>query len=103
MAEMCLTTDASALGAPLIIIRPSGITSCAREPMPGWLDCYLLNEPIIEATGKGQLTAFPGREDSVLDMVPADFVAELIIVAATQPPVQQPVPKVYQMASGDIN
>merc|ERR1719159_1221048 len=100
MAEMCLTTDASALGAPLIIIRPSGITSCAREPMPGWLDCYLLNEPIIEATGKGQLTAFPGREDSVLDMVPADFVTEVTLVAAARGSEAGECPEIYQCSSG---
>jgi fatty acyl-CoA reductase len=103
MAEIRLTEISAARGVPLVIVRPSGITCCALQPVPGWIDCYLLNEPIIEAIGKGQLSAFPGREDSVLDMVPADFVVELIIVAATQPPVQQPVPKVYQMASGDIN
>lgn len=103
LAEMSLETESRARGVPLVVVRPSGITSCVREPMPGWIDCYLLNEPIIEATGRGQLSAFPGREDSVLDMVPADFVVNLVIAAATQAAVAVAQPAVFQCASGDIN
>lgn len=103
LAEMCLETESRARGMPLVVVRPSGISSCALEPMPGWIDCYLLNEPIIVATGRGQLTAFPGREDSVLDMVPADFVVNLMLAAATQTAVPVAQPLVFQCASGDIN
>jgi len=103
MAEMRLMEASTSSGVPLVIVRPTGIICCAQQPKPGWIDCYLLNEPIIEAEGKGQLTAFPGRQDSLLDLVPADFVVEHIIVAATQPPTAGGVAKVYQAASGDVN
>merc|ERR1711998_149798 len=36
-------------------------------------------------------------------MVPADFVVEVMMVAAAQPPAPRALPKVYQVASGDIN
>jgi len=103
LAEMYLTADAKARGIPFIIVRPSGISSCALQPVPGWIDAYLLNEPIIEATGKGQLSAFPGREESILDMVPADFVTELMLVAASRAPKASASPEIYQVSSGIVN
>eukprot|EP00927_Polykrikos_kofoidii_P037219 TRINITY_DN31384_c0_g1_i1.p1 TRINITY_DN31384_c0_g1~~TRINITY_DN31384_c0_g1_i1.p1 ORF type:complete len:692 (+),score=108.39 TRINITY_DN31384_c0_g1_i1:129-2078(+) len=105
LAEIYLTADARATGIPLKIVRPSGIIACAIQPRPGWIDAYLLNEPIIEATGRGQLSAFPGRHDTILDMVPADFVTELVLVVAATRPSSNVVasPSVFQLASGDVN
>ena len=33
---------------PFAIIRPSGVVSAASEPLPGWVDAYLLVEPLID-------------------------------------------------------
>ena len=37
---------------PYAVVRPSGVVSAVAEPLPGWVDAYLLVEPLIE--GRGQ-------------------------------------------------
>jgi len=89
---------------PFAIIRPSGVVSAASEPLPGWVDAYLLVEPLIEGVGRGQITEFPGRKDCVIDCVPVDYVCNVVIAAAQEVGIeaaQEPV-KVYQCASGDV-
>lgn len=48
-------------------MRPSGVVSAASEPLPGWVDAYLLVEPLIEGVGRGEITQFPGRR--LVDLV----------------------------------
>jgi len=86
---------------PYSIVRPSGIVAATKEPAPGWIDAYLLVEPLIEGVGRGQITSFPGDPRCVIDCVPVDFVCNAILsAAAKQPP--SAGPHVYQCASGDI-
>lgn len=33
---------------PYSVVRPSGVVSAVAEPLPGWVDAYLLVEPLIE-------------------------------------------------------
>lgn len=46
---------------PFAIIRPSGVVSAALEPLPGWVDAYLLVEPLIDPQHKLRKTK-PGDE-----------------------------------------
>ncbi|MGC8744098.1 MAG: AMP-binding protein [Verrucomicrobiia bacterium] len=66
----------------LAIVRPSIIESSVREPEPGWLDGLRMADPIIIGFGKGRLNDFPANLNIVLDIIPADFVVNVVLAAA---------------------
>jgi HAD superfamily hydrolase (TIGR01490 family) len=87
---------------PLSIVRPSIIESALAEPFPGWLEGFRMAEPLILAFGRGILRDFSGLPDSVLDIIPADFVVNTVLAVAANPPVDEK-PRVYHAASGSRN
>src|SRR5438046_1810854 len=87
---------------PLSVVRPSIIESALAEPFAGWLEGFRMAEPIILAFGRNILRDFSGLPDSLLDIIPADFVVNTVLaVAATPPPDEKP--RVYHAASGGRN
>jgi HAD superfamily hydrolase (TIGR01490 family) len=87
---------------PLSIVRPSIIESALEEPFPGWLEGFRMAEPLILAFGRGILRDFSGLPDSVLDIIPADFVVNTVLAVAANPP-PDAKPRVYHAASGSRN
>ena len=87
---------------PLSIVRPSIIESALEEPFPGWLEGFRMAEPLILAFGRGILRDFSGLPDSVLDIIPADFVVNTVLAVAANPPANTK-PRVYHAASGSRN
>jgi HAD superfamily hydrolase (TIGR01490 family) len=86
---------------PLTIVRPSIIESALADPHPGWIRGFRMAEPVIISYGKGLLKEFPGIPESVVDVIPVDFVvAALLAVAAAGP---EDKPCVYQAATGARN
>ena len=74
----------SQAGHRLSIVRPSIIESALHHPFPGWIDGFKVADPLIIAYGRGQLPDFPGLPDSILDVIPVDFVVNAALaVAAT--------------------
>jgi len=67
---------------PIVIVRPSIVTSAAKEPMPGWTDN--INGPIgvIVGAGKGFLKVIRANPDLVGDIIPVDFTINLMIALA---------------------
>lgn len=47
-------------GVKLAILRPSIVTSCALEPLPGWLEGLKVADPLIIASAKGRSPGFAG-------------------------------------------
>ncbi|WP_298586395.1 HAD-IB family hydrolase [uncultured Kocuria sp.] len=101
-------------GHRLSVVRPSIIESALRHPYPGWIDGYKVADPLIMAYAKGALPEFPGLPDSVLDVIPVDFVVNAIVALATEghrapsgavtPDGQaDPAPAYYQVCSGASN
>jgi HAD superfamily hydrolase (TIGR01490 family) len=86
----------------LTILRPSIIESALRHPFPGWIDGFKVADPLILAYGRGQLPDFPGLPDSVLDVIPVDFVVNATIAAAANPPAVA-APQYFQVVSGASN
>jgi HAD superfamily hydrolase (TIGR01490 family) len=87
---------------PLSIVRPSVIESALAEPFPGWLEGFRMAEPLILAYARGVLKDFSGLPDSLLDVIPADFVVNAVLaVAASPPPAGEH--RIYQVASGSRN
>ena len=87
---------------PLSIVRPSIIESALGEPFPGWLEGFRMAEPLILAYGRGVLSDFSGLPDSLLDIIPADFVVNTVLAVAANPPADAK-PRVYHAASGTRN
>ncbi|GMJ10710.1 fatty acid reductase 1 [Hibiscus trionum] len=79
MGEMLLGNFKGDL--PLVIIRPTMITSTYKQPFPGWIEGLKTIDSIIMSYGKGTLTCFPGNPNSALDVIPVDMVVSAMIVA----------------------
>ncbi|MGL4339949.1 MAG: SDR family oxidoreductase [Rhodoglobus sp.] len=89
-------------GHRLSIVRPSIIESALHHPFPGWIDGYKVADPLIIAYGRGQLPDFPGLPDSILDLIPVDFVVNAALAAAALT-VKPNEPKYYHVSSGARN
>jgi len=87
---------------PLSIVRPSIIESALAEPFAGWLEGFRMAEPLILAFGRNILRDFSGLPDSLLDIIPADFVVNTLLAVAANPP-PDARPRVYHAASGSRN
>ncbi|KAL4295661.1 hypothetical protein GQ457_12G027500 [Hibiscus cannabinus] len=66
---------------PLVIIRPSMISSTYKQPFPGWIEGLRTIDSVIMSYGKGRLTCFPGNLNSALDVIPVDMVVNAMTVA----------------------
>ena len=88
---------------PTAIIRQSIMESSLEDPEPGWLGGTLrMADPIIVGFGKGRLPDFPGDPNSILDIIPADFVINAILAATVQTYYRRGI-EVYHVASGARN
>ena len=88
---------------PTAIIRQSIMESSLEDPEPGWLGGALrMADPLIVGFGKGRLPDFPGDPDSILDIIPADFVINAILAATVQTYYRRDI-EVYHVASGARN
>ncbi|MFZ4893965.1 SDR family oxidoreductase [Plantibacter sp. Mn2098] len=89
-------------GGRLSVVRPSIIESALSHPFPGWIDGFKVADPLILAYGRGQLPEFPGLPDSVLDIIPVDFVVNAVLAAAQRPPAPA-APRYVHISSGASN
>ncbi len=89
-------------GHRLSIVRPSIIESALHHPFPGWIDGFKVADPLIIAYGRGQLPDFPGLPDSVLDIIPVDFVVNAALAVAARP-AQPNEPRYFHVSSGASN
>ncbi|KAL7106436.1 hypothetical protein ACP275_07G113800 [Erythranthe tilingii] len=102
MAEMVI--DETRGDIPVVVIRPTVIESCYKEPVPGWIQGNRMFDPVIVSYGKGQLPAFLGKPDSFMDVIPLDIVVNATIAAiAKHGYMQKPEMNVYQIASSVTN
>ncbi|XP_050598497.1 putative fatty acyl-CoA reductase CG5065 isoform X3 [Bombus affinis] len=67
---------------PVAIVRPSVIGASLEEPCPGWIQNISAVTGTFLLIGKGCATAIRGRRDARLDVVPVDFVVDMIICTA---------------------
>ncbi len=87
---------------PLSIVRPSIIESALAEPFPGWLEGFRMAEPLILAFARAALPDFAALPDSLLDIIPADFVVNAVLAVASAPP-PAGEHRIYHVASGSRN
>ena len=84
------------------IVRPSIIESSFDEPEPGWLGKFRMSEPLIVGFGKGRLPDFPADPDIILDIIPVDFVVNVMLAAAEATAKHGGI-EVYHVATGTQN
>ncbi|MBA8811954.1 SDR family oxidoreductase [Frigoribacterium faeni] len=75
----------AAEGHRLSVVRPAIVESALRHPFPGWIDGFKVADPLIMSYARGLLPEFPGVPDSVLDVVPVDYVVNVILAVAANP------------------
>ncbi|KAI7982715.1 hypothetical protein LOK49_LG15G01856 [Camellia lanceoleosa] len=66
---------------PLVIIRPTIITSTFKEPFPGWVEGVRMIDSILIGYGKGNMTCFLADPHSIIDVIPGDMVVNAMMVA----------------------
>uniref|UniRef100_A0A7N0U7L0 Fatty acyl-CoA reductase n=2 Tax=Kalanchoe fedtschenkoi TaxID=63787 RepID=A0A7N0U7L0_KALFE len=88
---------------PLVILRPTIITSTYKEPFPGWVEGLRTIDSLAVGYGKGRLTCFLGDPDSIIDAIPADMVVNSIIVAMAANASQSCQTTIYQVGSSVKN
>ncbi|CAH2065429.1 unnamed protein product, partial [Thlaspi arvense] len=101
MGEMLLGNHREHL--PLVIIRPTMITSTLYEPFPGWIEGLRTVDSVIIAYGKGVLKCFLVDVNSVCDMIPVDMVANAMITAAATHAGGSGIYMVYHVGSSHQN
>ncbi|CAN8277804.1 unnamed protein product [Cochlearia groenlandica] len=101
MGEMLLGIHKENL--PLVIIRPTMITSTFSEPFPGWIEGLRTVDSVLIAYGKGVLKSFLVDVNSVCDMIPVDMVANAMITAASAHANSSGVHIVYHVGSSNQN
>jgi fatty acyl-CoA reductase len=68
----------------LAIVRPAIIESTLKGPVPGWIEGIKVADAIVFAYARGKIAYFPANDNGVMDIIPADLVANSIILAMTK-------------------
>ncbi|KAG8371184.1 hypothetical protein BUALT_Bualt13G0060600 [Buddleja alternifolia] len=87
---------------PIVIIRPTIVTSTYKEPFSGWAEGVRTIDSLAVAYGKGSLACFLGNPKSVIDAIPADMVVNAMIVAMAAN-ANQPNESIYHIGSSVSN
>ncbi|XP_061369659.1 probable fatty acyl-CoA reductase 4 [Gastrolobium bilobum] len=84
---------------PLIIIRPTMVTSTYEDPFPGWIEGSRTLDSIICGVGQGKITHFLGHPNTILDTIPADLVINCVITAIVARSNQAPKNFIFHVSS----
>lgn len=110
MAERVAEEEWAETGHRVSFVRPSIIESALRHPRPGWIDGFKVADPLIMAYANGSLSEFPGHADSVLDIIPVDFVVNVILAlldrdraALGEPTIAEAGAEYFHVVSGTSN
>lgn len=66
---------------PVVIVRPSIITSILKEPLPGWMEGIRTIDSFIIGYAKQSLSIFLVDLDLIMDVIPGDMVVNAMMVA----------------------
>ncbi|MFD2229003.1 fatty acyl-CoA reductase [Alkalimarinus sediminis] len=90
-------------GKSLAIVRPSIIESTLKGPVPGWIEGIKVADAIIFAYARGKIAFFPADPKGIMDIIPADLVANSIILSMTKVFVSPGETNIYQSCSSGSN
>eukprot|EP00268_Persea_americana_P030411 TRINITY_DN29432_c0_g1_i2.p1 TRINITY_DN29432_c0_g1~~TRINITY_DN29432_c0_g1_i2.p1 ORF type:complete len:334 (-),score=30.01 TRINITY_DN29432_c0_g1_i2:122-1123(-) len=100
MGEMLIGTFREKL--PLVIVRPTIITSTYKDPFPGWMEGIRTVDTLIVNYAKGNLKCFMADPNSIMDAIPVDMVVNLTIITIIAHS-SQPSQFIYQLGSSVRN
>ena len=87
----------------LTIVRPSIIESTYQEPVPGWVEGVKVADAIILAYAREKTPFFPAQVNGVIDIIPADLVANSLILAVAEAMAMPGEHRIYQCSTGSAN
>lgn len=90
-------------GRAMTIVRPSIIESTLQEPAPGWIEGVKVADAILMAYARGKTSFFPARRRAVVDIIPADLVANAIVLAGAEALAAPAAHRIYQCSTGSSN
>ena len=104
MAERSLKKRISQCNLKAAIVRPSIIFSCVNEPMVGWTDTLAASGGMMFGISSGLMQYVPCDPTMIVDLVPCDFVSNLVIVAAVMTARSpDPILNIVHSTSSDIH
>jgi long-chain acyl-CoA synthetase len=98
LGEQVILADDSVIST---IVRPAIVESAVRFPFPGWNEGFNTTAPLMYLMLKGH-RAVPVGADTALDVIPVDFIAAGMLLAAAAVLAGQHE-RIYQMGSSDSN
>ncbi|KAF7020252.1 hypothetical protein CFC21_033370 [Triticum aestivum] len=84
---------------PVVIIRPSIITSALKEPLPGWMEGIKTIDSVVIGYAKQTLPFFLVDLDLIMDVIPGDMVVNAMMVAMVAHSEDQQVQIIYHVTS----
>lgn len=90
-------------GASLTILRPAIVESTLFEPVPGWIEGVKVADAILMAYAREKVTFFPGNAQGIIDIIPADLVANSVILGMAEQLHDPARHRVYQCCSSGSN
>lgn len=90
-------------GQALTIVRPAIIESTLQGPVPGWIEGVKVADAIILAYAREKISIFPGNKHGIIDIIPADLVANSVILSAAEALYKTPAHRIYQCSSSHCN
>ena len=90
-------------GYSLTVVRPSIIESTLREPSPGWIEGVKVADAVLMAYARGKVAFFPGKRAGVIDIIPADLVANAVLLSTAEQLLEPGQHRIYQCCSGGRN
>ncbi|KAF5291778.1 hypothetical protein FQA39_LY14266 [Lamprigera yunnana] len=87
IAEECVRQMGSKL--PITVVRPSILACTAAEPVRGWINNYYNITGVFVGVNLGAIRTLNCNANCVGDLIPADYVVNLLLVAAAKVPGRQ--------------
>ncbi|CAI0554723.1 unnamed protein product [Linum tenue] len=84
---------------PLVILRPTIVTSTIKDPFPGWTEGVRTIDGFIVNYAKGIMKCLIERPETVYDLIPVDMVVNSIVGCICSAFQNQPLDLIYHLGS----
>jgi alcohol-forming fatty acyl-CoA reductase len=84
---------------PVVVMRPSIITSVRADPLPGWMQGMRTIDTLIIGYAKQNISCFLGDLGMVMDVIPGDMVVNAMMAAMVAHSEEKGVQAVYHATS----
>ncbi|CAL5007224.1 unnamed protein product [Urochloa decumbens] len=87
---------------PVVVVRPSIVTSILNDPLPGWIEGIRTIDSVIIGYAKQALPFFLADLNLIMDVIPADMVVNAMMVAMAVHS-EERAQKIYHVTSSARN